>query len=83
MLATLMKVVRTIAIDAPGLGDRIKAARESDRRPLLSICKALGMSPQNWYRIEKEEQTLPWETLKQIESILGVDFGVRFDEVDS
>ena len=34
----------------------------------------------NWYRIEDEKQTLPLETLRSIEKVLGVDFGVKFPE---
>ena len=80
MAQALMKVTKTLEVDAPGLGAKIKAAREADRRPLLSICRELNMSSQNWYRIEKEEQTLPIETLRQIEQVLGVDFGVSFED---
>ncbi|ABW32246.1 conserved hypothetical protein (plasmid) [Acaryochloris marina MBIC11017] len=38
------------------------------------------MSATNWYRIESEKQLLPEETLRKIESVLGVDFGIKFDE---
>jgi hypothetical protein len=38
------------------------------------------MPSMNWYRIEAEEQTLPEETLQKIEEVLGVDFGVVFDD---
>jgi transcriptional regulator with XRE-family HTH domain len=81
-MPTLMKVERRKIIPVPGLGERIKVAREADRRSLREICSAAGMSTMNWYRIENEEQTLPEETLRKIERVLGVDFGVRFDEDD-
>jgi transcriptional regulator with XRE-family HTH domain len=76
----LMKVVREIIVDAPGLGQRIKDARESDPRSLRAICEAVGMSQMNWYRVEAEKQTLPEPTLRKIEEVLGVDFGVKFDD---
>lgn len=79
MAQELMKVVREISIDAPGLGLRIKQAREADSRSLKAICEAVGMSQMNWYRIEREAQLLPEETLRKIEEVLGVDFDVKFD----
>lgn len=74
-----MKVRKTIDIDAPGLGDRIKRAREADPRSLAEICRQIPMSPMNWYKLEKEEtKAIPLETLERIEDVLGVDFGVEF-----
>lgn len=84
----LMKVSKLIEIEVPGLGQRIKAAREADPRPLLKICqlvpspygKGKSMTPTNWYKIEKEEtKTLPLPTLRKIEEVLGVDFGVEVE----
>ena len=74
------KVVRTIEIDVPNLGERIKGARKSDSRSVTQIAGAAGMSVQNWYRIENERQTLPENVLRLIESVLGVDFGVKFND---
>ena len=50
----------------------------------LKLCKQLaasaGMTAANWYVIEAEEiKALPIETLRRIEEVLGVDFGVEFD----
>lgn len=76
-----MKVRRTTDKEAPGLGRRIKKAREASERSLESICKEAGMSRVYWYDIENEKvrQALPEETLRKIEKVLGVDFGVDFD----
>lgn len=74
-----MKVVKTIEVDAPNLGERIKEVRSKDKRTLTDIASAAGMSVQNWYRIEGERQVLSLEQLRRIESVLGVDFGVRFE----
>ncbi len=76
-----MRVVKTISVDVPDLGQQIRAAREADRRSLVKICAEVGMTPANWYRIEAEKQTLPVETLKRIEEVLGVDFGVNLEEI--
>lgn len=75
-----MKVRKVIEIEVPKLGDRIREAREADSRSLAEICRQVPMSTMNWYRIEAEEtKALPIETLKRIEQVLGVDFGVKFD----
>ena len=81
MIQTLMKVRKTIDINVPNLGGKIKEARERDSRSLSEICRQMEMSNMNWYKIESEEtKALPIETLRRIEEVLGVDFGVKFDE---
>ena len=82
MLSTvLMKVLKTIDVDVPGLGERLRQAREADPRTLAKICREVPMSPMNWYKLEKEEtKAIPIETLSRIESVLGVDFGIKFEE---
>jgi hypothetical protein len=74
-----MKIV--FHIDAPGLVLRIKDARVSDPRSLLAICREVAMTPQNWYKIEDEvTKALPIETLRRIESVLSVDFGINMED---
>ncbi len=77
-MQTLMRVIRETIIDAPNLGQKIKEARDADPRSLKSICETVGMSQMNWYRIEREEQDLPEVTLRKIEDVLSVNFGVNF-----
>lgn len=81
MLATLMKIRKCIEVDAPvGLGAQIKKAREADPRALTQLAALAGMTAANWYRIEAEEtKVLPLETLRKIEEVLGVNFGVEFN----
>ena len=82
-MVQLVQVVRTIEIDVPDLGERIKEARISAQKrgkSLTKIAAEAGMSVQNWYRIEQERQKLPEETLLVIEKALGIDLGVRFDD---
>ncbi len=74
-----MKITKTITVEVPGLGAKIKYHRERDPRSLIKICQAMGMTSANWYRIEKEDQSLPIETLRKIEAVLGVDLGVNID----
>ena len=79
-MGLVMKVRKVSDVDAPRLGARIKAAREADRRSLLSLCREVDLTPMYWYKIENEEvKALPIDTLRRIEAVLGVDFGVAFD----
>ncbi|NJL64566.1 MAG: helix-turn-helix transcriptional regulator [Methylacidiphilales bacterium] len=76
-----MTVRKIIDVEAPGLGSRIRQVREADSRSLAEICRQIPMSTMNWYRIEAEEtKALPIETLRRIEEVLGVDFGVSFND---
>lgn len=81
-MVNAVKVQRIIEIEVPGLGERIKAARQKRQqagKTMTDLASAAGMSVQNWYRIEKESQTLAEEVLKKIEDALEVSFGVKFD----
>ncbi|BAY67020.1 MULTISPECIES: helix-turn-helix domain-containing protein [Nostocales] len=76
-----MKVRRTIDVEIPSLGKRIRQAREADKRSLAEICRQIPMTTMNWYKIEAEEtKALPIETLRRIEEVLGVNFSINFDE---
>lgn len=81
MAATQMKVKRTVEKEIPGLGKRIKQAREADKRSLEVICAEVGISRVYWYDIEAEKvrDSLPEDTLRRIEKVLGVNLGVNFD----
>lgn len=61
MIQTAVRVTKELGIEVPGLGEKIRQARLGDRRSLKDICDAVGMSTMNWYRIEKEKQSLPLE----------------------
>lgn len=82
-MANAVKVQRIIEVEVPGLGDQIKKARQEKQqsgKTMTDLASGAGMSVQNWYRIEKESQTLAESVLKKIEEVLGVSFGVKFDE---
>lgn len=74
-------IVRKVTdIKVPGLGEKIKEARLTDRRSLAEICRQIPMSAVNWYKIESEEtKALPIETLRRIEEVLNIDLGVRME----
>lgn len=78
-MSQAMKVVKTIEVEVPGLGEKIKELRLGDSRSLKNICESVGMTPMNWYRIENEKQTLPVETLRRIESVFSTDLGISID----
>ncbi|MBW4480726.1 MAG: helix-turn-helix domain-containing protein [Tolypothrix brevis GSE-NOS-MK-07-07A] len=67
-------------VDAPGLGDRIRQAREATNRPVTQLAKEVGISRNYWYQLESEAVLggVAEETLRKIEEVLGVDFGVHF-----
>ncbi len=80
MSGVCMKVRRTTDLEIPGLGRKIKLAREADTRSLETICREVQLSRVYWYDIESERirGALPEETLRRIEEVLGVDLGVEF-----
>lgn len=83
-MPALMKVRKVVEKEVPGLGARIKKARESDRRSLVKICNEIKMTPANWYRIEREEaKYIPIETLRLMEKVLGVDLGVNIGDCNN
>jgi transcriptional regulator with XRE-family HTH domain len=79
-----MQVKRTIEItlDFPGLGQRIKEAREKDGRSLTQICRDSGISRAYWYQLETEDLRAPAteEIIRKIEQALNIDLGVKFDD---
>ncbi len=78
MVSSLMRIRKVYEIDAPDLAARLKAAREADDRSLAEICRQVGVSAQYWYNLERGSvTTMSFETLRKIEDVLGVDFGVK------
>ncbi|MBP0018940.1 MAG: helix-turn-helix transcriptional regulator [Cyanobacteria bacterium SBLK] len=76
-----MEVERTRRVKPEGLGQRIKQARQNDLRTMKELCERANLTPTHWYDIEKENvKILPEETLRRIEAVLGIDFGVNFDD---
>jgi transcriptional regulator with XRE-family HTH domain len=79
-----VKVRRIIKqeIDIPGLGERIKQARENAGRPVTQLAKEVGISRNYWYQLEAEAVLggMAEETLRKIEEVLDVDLGVKFED---
>ncbi len=78
-----MKVKHIIQreIEVPGLSQKIKEARVNRGYKVTAVAQKAGISRKYWYQIENDEidGCLRFETLKKIESALGVDFGVVFE----
>ena len=79
-----VKVIRTLEVEVPNLGQKIKEARNRIKnekgKTITDLASASGMSAQNWYRIENERQTLPEETLRLMEAALECSFDVSFSD---
>ncbi len=77
-----VKRVVEIVDDFPGLGQRIRQARELDKRSLSQICRECGVSRSYWYQLEGEDMRSPAteEVIRKIEQALGVDLEVRFND---
>ena len=81
MRTVQVKRVVEIINDFPGLGQRIRQAREQDERSLSQICRECGVSRSYWYQLEGEDMRSPAteEIIRKNENALGIDLGVRFD----
>ena len=76
----LMRIIK--GKEFPGIGNKIKEARENDSRDLTQLAAMVGISVSYWNRIEKEGvKNLPIETIWGMEKVLNIDFGVNgFDD---
>lgn len=73
-----MKVGLQIEIEVPDLGQRIREKRLSSDRTITQLSAQADISVANWYAIETERvKVLPVATLRRIEKVLGVSFGVE------
>lgn len=69
--------------DYPDLAERIRTARLASDKPITKLAAAADVSVSNWYAIEQERiKVLPVQTLRRMEQVLGVDFGVRFEDCE-
>lgn len=80
MKTMLVKRVVETVLEFPNLGERIRKARESDKRSLTQICKDCDLSRSYWYQLEKEDLRSPAteDVIRKIETVLGIDLDVKF-----
>lgn len=81
----VMKICRITIVEAVGIGERIKKARLSlprNGKSLDQLCDEVGISRTTWYNIEREKikEGVSEELLRKIESAIGVEFGITFDD---
>lgn len=81
--AVQVKKTVEMVLEFPGLGQRIKEARERDTRSLTQICRECGVSRSYWYQIEAEDLRAPAteEIIRKIEIALNTDLKVNFDTI--
>lgn len=82
MSSVQVKRVIEVVQDFPGLGQKIRKARELDKRSLSQICRDCGISRSYWYQIEGEDLRAPAteEIIRRIEQVLSVNLGVSFGD---
>ena len=77
----LVDVVRQIRVTMPDLPQKIKVAREKDGRSVQILATVAGISTAYWYQIENgDRQWISEEILRGMETALGVDLGVVFND---
>jgi DNA-binding XRE family transcriptional regulator len=61
-----------------GMGEKIWEARKLSGRTQLELCKEAGITRQYWNQIENGQRaSIPLHTLRSIERVLHVDFGIE------
>ncbi|WP_414621547.1 helix-turn-helix domain-containing protein [Calothrix sp. CCY 0018] len=78
----MVKIRRYVDVEASGIGEKIKQARKASGRSVEVLAGAAGISRTYWHDVEAERirDALPENTLRRIEQVLDVDFGVKFDD---
>lgn len=81
MNTSIVKVRRYQEIDVTDFGERLKQARTEDGRSVQVLATLAGISVGYWYQLEKEDREWISESvLRAIESVLNINFGVKFHE---
>ncbi len=76
-----VKIRRYQEVEVPNFGKRLKEARTADGRSAQLLATLAGISIGYWYQLEKEDREwISEKVLRSIESVLGVDFEVHFDD---
>jgi transcriptional regulator with XRE-family HTH domain len=79
-LVRVKRIVETVR-DFPGLGQKIRQARERDERSVTDLCRECGLSRSYWYQLENEDLRAPAteDVIRRIEAVLKIDLEVDFD----
>jgi transcriptional regulator with XRE-family HTH domain len=78
-----VKIRRYIDVEIGNLGEKIKYHRKADGRSVEELAIAAQISRSYWHDIENERlrAALPEKTLRRIEEVLGINFGIDFDKI--
>ncbi len=80
MNPSTVKVRKYQEFEIKDFGKKLKQYRLADGRSAQVLATFAGISIGYWYQLEKEEREwISAEVLRGIESVLGVDFGIKFD----
>jgi transcriptional regulator with XRE-family HTH domain len=78
-MAVKVRKIERKEIETPELPKQIAQAQKESGKPVSEICQAVGFSRTYWYQlVNGREEAIAEETLRKIEEVLGVDFGVYF-----
>lgn len=78
-MAVKVRKIERKEIETPELPKQIAEAQKKSGKPISEICQAVGFSRTYWYQlVNGREEAIALETLRKIEEVLGVDFGVHF-----
>ena len=78
-MASNMKIRITRDVEIPGLGAKIKAARDADQRPVGELARLAGISRGYWYDLEAEKfrAAVPLATIQAVADVLGIELGIE------
>ncbi len=74
------RITQTVKI--PDLAAKIQQAQVASGLSVSEVCRRLGISRTYWYKLVNDNipEGLAEPTLRKIEDVLGVNFGVKFEE---
>lgn len=74
----LTSIIVEVPVKVEGLPRKIWEARKLSGQTQVALCKKAGISRQYWSQIEKgQHPSIPLQTLRNIERVLGADFGIQ------
>lgn len=76
-----MRVIRRRERSVPGLVEKIQEAMDASDLAITTICGKAGFSYQYWRSVARaKDPTMSEENIRGLERVLGVDFGVTFED---
>lgn len=81
-MAVLIHRRITQTANMPELAGKIQQAQEASGLSISEACRRIGISRTYWYKLVNDDlpEGLAEPTLRKIEQVLGVNFGVNFHD---